>query len=161
IERSLSDVGYKTIPISVTNAMFNYPASNVIQKAPDYFSEMNYKMDYANQLCKDFNAPDALMRIVMGEIIQIRTEKSSEKQSKKKKQSEEKRNEQFEEQEENTVLTSTAYLIRQLKRPEEVALMRKIYGKQFILVSAYGSEEDRLSQLEKKISGTLPVATTK
>lgn len=37
--------------------------------------------------------------------------------------------------------------------------MRKIYGKQFILVSAYGSEESRRSAIETKLKRSLPLNT--
>lgn len=159
IERSLADVGYDTIPISVTAKMFNYPASEVTQNGPDYYSEMNYKMDYANRLCEEFHAPDTLMRIAMAHIAQMRII-TSEKSTSKKKLKKKERSSKGDDANDNPVLPNTAYLVRQLKRPDEVALMRKIYGKQFILVSAYGTEEDRLKQLEKKISGSLPVSTT-
>lgn len=33
---------------------------------------------------------------------------------------------------------ATAYIVRQLKRPDEANLLRRVYGRQFILVSAYG-----------------------
>ena len=45
----------------------------------------------------------------------------------------------------------SAYIIRQIKRPEEVRLLRQIYGRQFALVSAYGSENERLNILGDKI----------
>jgi len=40
-----------------------------------------------------------------------------------------------------------AYIIRQLKHPEEVKLLRQVYGKQFVLVSAYAPEEKRQRRL--------------
>jgi cytidine deaminase len=49
----------------------------------------------------------------------------------------------------------TAYLIRQLKRPDEVALLRKVYGRQFVLVSAYGPIEKRQQLLEYRLRHSL------
>jgi deoxycytidylate deaminase len=46
---------------------------------------------------------------------------------------------------------ATAYIIRQFKRPEEIELMRRIYGRKFIQVSIYGGEQDRLDAMLKKI----------
>jgi cytidine deaminase len=51
-----------------------------------------------------------------------------------------------------------AYIIRQLKRPEEVALLREVYGRQFVLISAYASpgwRVQRLAGLEKESRGGL------
>lgn len=46
-------------------------------------------------------------------------------------------------------LPNQAYIIRQIKRPEEVALLREVYGRQFILISAYASQEWRIKKLER------------
>lgn len=53
------------------------------------------------------------------------------------------------EQDEEAPLPSQAYIIRQLKRPEEVALLRSVYGKQFILVSAYAPQAWRRTRIER------------
>lgn len=47
-------------------------------------------------------------------------------------------------------LPSQAYIIRQLKRPEEVLLLRRVYGRQFVLVSAYAPQDVRLKRIENK-----------
>jgi deoxycytidylate deaminase len=51
--------------------------------------------------------------------------------------------------------TPTAYIIRQLKRPDEVSLLRKVYGRQFVLVSAYGPIEKRQQLLEHRLRHSL------
>ena len=160
IERALADVNYDTIPISVTAKMFEYPVSGVDQNGSDYFSEMNYKMDYANRLCSEYSAPDTLMRIAMSEIVRVRSAASPTLTSKKNFSKKDIKNKTKTELDDSSVLANTAYVIRQLKRPEEVTLMRKIYGKQFILISAYGTEADRRKLLERKISGSLAVSTS-
>jgi deoxycytidylate deaminase len=45
----------------------------------------------------------------------------------------------------------TAYIVRQFKRPEEIALMRQIYGRKFVQVSVYLDREERQRNIEKKI----------
>ena len=54
------------------------------------------------------------------------------------------------ERDEEAPLPNQAYIIRQLKRPEEVALLRGVYGKQFILISAFAPETWRWGQIERK-----------
>jgi deoxycytidylate deaminase len=46
-----------------------------------------------------------------------------------------------------------AYIVRQFKRPEEIELMRRAYGRKFIQISVFGSELDRRSTLIGKIRG--------
>ncbi|NHK28679.1 deoxycytidylate deaminase [Parvularcula flava] len=49
-----------------------------------------------------------------------------------------------------TPVQRQAYIIRQLKRPEEVNLLRSVYGRQFILISAYAPPKSRLRNIESK-----------
>lgn len=41
------------------------------------------------------------------------------------------------------------YIIRQFKKPEEISTMRKIYGKNFILISVYQHRDQRIKNLNK------------
>jgi deoxycytidylate deaminase len=45
-------------------------------------------------------------------------------------------------------IPNQAYIIRQLKRPEEVMLLREVYGRQFVLISAYASQDWRVRRIE-------------
>jgi cytidine deaminase len=47
--------------------------------------------------------------------------------------------------------TKTAFIIRSLKTPEEVALLRETYGKSFIAVGAYASKDSRRRFLRDRI----------
>jgi hypothetical protein len=44
-----------------------------------------------------------------------------------------------------------AFIVRQFKRPEEIELLRRTYGRKFIQISVYGSESDRRTVLIEKI----------
>lgn len=46
-----------------------------------------------------------------------------------------------------------AYIVRQFKRPEEIQLMRQVYGRKFVQVSVYLDKADREALLVKKIRG--------
>ncbi|HEY5711736.1 MAG TPA: anti-phage dCTP deaminase [Allosphingosinicella sp.] len=140
IGRALDDLGYSSHPIRVTSEMMRYPAPNVTKEADDYASLMNHKMSYANKLCEDFGDPATLMRIAIQAITLVRDKVLNVEGS-------------------DQVLPKTAFIIRQLKRPSEVRLLRKVYGKQFVLVSAYGSEEHRRLELTRKIRESLPIST--
>jgi deoxycytidylate deaminase len=48
---------------------------------------------------------------------------------------------------------NTAFIIRQLKREEEINLLREVYGRKFIQVSVFSDKEERRRQLIKKIKG--------
>lgn len=55
-----------------------------------------------------------------------------------------------EEPPEEEPIPSQAYIIRQLKRPEEVLLLREVYGRQFILISAYAPQEWRIQRIHER-----------
>jgi hypothetical protein len=62
------------------------------------------------------------------------------------------------EADEEAPLPHQAYIIRQIKRPEEVALLRGVYGRQFILVAGYAPQEwraRRIAELERRSRGGL------
>lgn len=152
IASALDDVGYDNRIIRVTNEMMRYPAREVEPKGEDHFNTMMYKMDYANRLCEDARDPALLARIAVQAISITRFSELDPMPAEKQTDAEliERHSE---------VLPKTAFIIRQLKRPSEVELFRKIYGRQFILVSAYGAEEHRRERLWDQIRDSLPVST--
>jgi cytidine deaminase len=49
-----------------------------------------------------------------------------------------------------------AYIVNQLKRPEEIGLLRQVYGPLFIPISCHAHKEDRLRYMARKISADHP-----
>lgn len=155
IGAALTKVGYEATTIHVTDLMTAYSAANIPDAGEDYFSKVNFKIAYANKLCEQASDPAFMMRIAMQGIIDFRdslgaaspaegaVEPATEALSAPVA----------------AVRPHTAYIIRQLKRPEEVALMRTVYGKQFVLVSGYGSEEHRRARILEKGRASLPIST--
>lgn len=153
LTQALSAVHYRSELIRVTAEIANEPSDIFRSTATDYASEMIYKMDHASAVCRRYSAPDALMRIAMKAI---RTRRASLYQSSQTGRPIAAAADD-EPKAEERVIPRTAYIIRQLKRPEEVELLRKVYGRQFVLVSAYGSAESRKRILETKLKRSLPV----
>jgi hypothetical protein len=50
--------------------------------------------------------------------------------------------------------------VRQFKRPEEIELMRRVYGRKFVQVSIFGSAVDRRRVLMEKIQRYEPSPKT-
>ena len=51
-----------------------------------------------------------------------------------------------------TPLHRTAYILRSLKHPDEIAALRSVYGRAFLLVSAYAPRESRIDTLADVIA---------
>jgi len=158
IARALKAVGYESTPVRVTDLMKKYSAPDVTSAGDDYFSQMNYKMDYANALCMAAGDPALLMRVAIEGIITYRDEHSEPAPQLAEALSAQGA-EDVGNGADSAVLPSTAYIIRQLKRPEEVQLLRQVYGKLFVLISGYGSEEHRRGRILERGKASLPVST--
>lgn len=142
LKEELYRVRYNTHFVRLTSAMEGYPIEHNRPKGVDYYEEMMRKMDYGNALCRKHDAA-VMARIGIKEIYNKRESIINNDLGKKFTRSESER--------EKPIPQSVAYVIRQLKRPEEVNILRSVYGKQFILISAYGPVDARKSRLEEKI----------
>lgn len=138
---ALDSVDYKSIPIRVTTEIEGETTSISPPETQDYYAAITYKMDHASQLCRDRDDPATLMRYVIRRIFNERLACASPGTS----------------VQDVPALACTAFIVRQLKRPEEVELMRSVYGKQFVLVSAYGPQDHRKRNVETKLQRSLPL----
>lgn len=145
---ALARVSYKSVPIHITKEIMGEETNVPKPEEADFGTEINFKMSHASEICRKFASPDTLMRFAMKAIRRHRGDLNREDGI------------QVTDGElslDDIARSSTAYIIRQLKRPEEVHLLRKVYGKQFILMSAYGSTEDRKRIIESSLKNGLPV----
>jgi cytidine deaminase len=129
LKSCLAEVSYASEPIKLSAEMERIP-SRIRAKPSDSLKLYHWKIDYANALRKKFKSPDVLARIGLEAIRAKRTELGRSKKH---------------------PIPRMAYLVSQLKSPAEVELLRKVYGRQFILVSAYASEIDRHRCLTHKL----------
>jgi cytidine deaminase len=131
LANALRLVRYDSTQIHLTKEMMSYSLPLSPGKSPDgdFYTEVSFKIKYANALCAEFKDPATLARIALRSISNARAQRSGDPKTPPK--------------------TGFAYIIRQLKRPDEVTLLRKVYGKQFILTSAYGSVEQRQADLPR------------
>jgi len=131
---ALASVGYEAVRIKITDEMYLWTRDAPPPEKSPYLDRMKEKIRYANQLREKQTDEAFLAKIA---IRAIRRERASISGS-------------------ATGLTEkrTAYIVSQLKRPEEVAAFRQVYGKQFVLISAYGSEINREEQIYRRIKSS-------
>jgi cytidine deaminase len=131
---ALKAVTYQAHTIKLTTEMMGFPAAPKPPESKDHFSDVSFKIKYANALCSERLDAAAIARIGMDAIMRKRRELKGNH---------------------DVPIESTAYILRQLKRPDEVVLLRRVYGRQFILISAYGSAEQRKKLIETKLRRSL------
>jgi deoxycytidylate deaminase len=140
VEATLRDqltvVGYTPRTIKVTNEMMAFSVPVDEPSVRGIYSDTMFKIKYADEVCRCYEDRAALARVA---VRAITNERASLSGSPTKVPDQ-----------------KTAYIIRQLKRPEEVLLLRTLYGRQFVLISAYGSggarREFLISQLRRNLS---------
>ncbi|GGK33038.1 anti-phage dCTP deaminase [Salinarimonas ramus] len=60
---------------------------------------------------------------------------------------------------ETTLKPGVAYIVRQLKRPEEIALLREVYGKRVFQISVHSETSRRRTRLVERMRDADPAAT--
>lgn len=142
---ALRELGYTSELIKLTTEMERFPITDPNLQAEvskwqgaDTFNTYMRKMSQANALRKQYDDAAVLARIGIDAIRECRARET-------------KNNE--------VVRSKHAYLVRQLKRPEEVALLRKVYGRQFVLASAYAPVAERREQLCTRLRRELSTMT--
>jgi deoxycytidylate deaminase len=128
LTKALQTFGYKTRVVRI---------SSLIRKFTDYelppspeIERISAHMDAGNRACKDSGRKDLWALAVVADINAARER--------------EKVCEEFFLQ---RPLPRTAHVLLTLKRPEEVATLRKIYGGGFFLVGVFATERERLNNL--------------
>jgi hypothetical protein len=137
ISKSLSAVGYSATHVKLTELMKSVPTSVEIKQSPP---EDRYRshIEYANEVRDLFsNSGDnkddgdaALAQLAIAGIRQARKQNSTNEETPKEKH---------------------AYILDQFKRPEEVRIIRKVYGRLFVLFSIHASVSNRKKVLKRKI----------
>jgi cytidine deaminase len=137
---ALTSVGYKANCIKITSEMYKASGESPPSPMLDYFSIIESKILYANEQRSKRGDPALMAKIGIRAIRRERQKLARERNPR--------------DVDGQNVPEKAAYIINQLKRPEEVALLRKVYGRQFILVSAYGSFNDRRSLIIRRIKSS-------
>jgi deoxycytidylate deaminase len=161
LKDALTTVGYLSETIKITDEILSEVSSVERPRKETFYNIMRYKMAHASALCREKEDAAYLMRLAIRAIKRERSTLIAQDRAVVTQ----------DDDEESVVTTEidpdevafhrmvdgkdvafrSAFIIRQIKRPEEVNFLRFVYGKQFILLSGYGTETDRQKILEEKI----------
>lgn len=129
ITRELNHVGYEAISIRITEIMRSVK-TDITLETNSYSEKYHSLISYADKICEISESSAALAALA---VAKIRSERAKITGSEK------------------SPAFKKAYIIRQFKRPEEIELMRKTYGRKFIQVSITASERYRIEKIIKSI----------
>ena len=106
--------------------------SGVLAEEP-YDKRIEQHMDAGDEFRRALNRGDALALMAIARIREEREKVTGEA---------------------NTTFPRHAYLLRSLKNPAEVGMLREIYGSAFILIAGYSPRETRLEELANSIASS-------
>lgn len=129
LSRALTDVGYHPAPIHLTD-LIEDKRIKVKRDFSTYYNRYHSLIAYANAYRNLAKNAAAMAGVAIAKIRELRAERTRS---------------------EVTPARGTAYIVRQFKRPEEIELMRQVYGRKFIQVSVFGSSADRRRIMMEKI----------
>lgn len=127
---ALSDVGYDSTPIHLSGQLTPPPVS---RKKAESDAAHHYRrlMIAGNRLCAATNNPYSVALLGVKAIRERRTQAPSNTTSPPR---------------------GDAFLIRSLKRPAEVSLLRQIYSDRLFVIGAYASRSSRAAALKKRVT---------
>jgi cytidine deaminase len=120
---ALNDFNYETyeVRLSALLAELDWDAELPSQPSDAHIAT---HMDAGNRLRRTWGRGDALALLALAEIANVRAEK-------------------HEDGDPHVPIDRQAFVLRSLKHPEEIELLRSIYGSRFYLVSAYSPRSQR------------------
>ncbi|NTF53321.1 deoxycytidylate deaminase [Agrobacterium rhizogenes] len=149
LEEALSAVGYKPFSIRLTTLMKHIAVgeteANGIDDPNDPVLHYNSRIRYANAVRRKCENDAALAALAVNEIRRIRSEHWVNRENLNNPA--------------NVPIERGAYILRQLKRGEEIQLLRKVYGRKFIQISVHSSQKERTKNLERSIALSSPQLT--
>ena len=132
VKKNLVDVGYNSEVIQLSKFLENIKGLDNPFVDSDEFERINSLMTRGNELRGISKQGDALVSASVLDIKKFRSEKNTDHDQTKP-------------------IPRQAYILKSLKHPKEVSLLRQIYGKSFWLISIYSPENIRKEFLSKKI----------
>lgn len=137
LSQRLTFLKYTPQIVKITNVMLEIDSQylppqllSLKKEARGFFDETMLKIDFANKLCSVLEDPAIMAKIAIDEIQALRAKITGNAAQEAQKH---------------------AFIIRQLKRPDEVRLLREVYGPRFFLISAFSPREVRSKALREKI----------
>lgn len=132
LEQSLGPCGYRSKTIRVVDLLRSFDRWSGLPAAPEDL-RLRAHMDAGDQFRDITQLPDGLARLAILAIVEERQRVTGSP---------------------TEPAPRCAYILRSLKRREEVDTLRAVYGASFILVGAYSPRGSRVARLASKISAT-------
>ena len=138
LRHALQSVGYDCLEINVIEQLREFREYvDDLSNEKAVFDRYMARMDAGDRFRETTELGDALARICISSIRKTHRQPNSKTGDPKEP------------------IPRTAYLLRSLKHPDEVELLRRVYGPNFYLVAAYTPRDLRASDLHSRIAKSM------
>jgi hypothetical protein len=128
----LEKMAYTGVEISLSSLLREIEWEQPLVKSPKLDSYILSHMNAGNLLRKEWDRADALALLGVAKLVTERQELERDGAPSQRR----------------------AWIIRQLKTPQEVETLRDVYGSRFFLIAAYSPSDERSAWLDEKITDT-------
>ena len=129
IGERLAPFDYRAVDLHLTDGLTSFPWHDALVETP-YDERVWSYMNAGDGLRRNWGRKDAMALLGVSRLVFEREQLTGD---------------------ETLAASRVAYVLRSLKRPEEVQLLRQVYGDRFLLIGISATETERLSHLSKRI----------
>jgi deoxycytidylate deaminase len=149
LDQALREMDYQVHSLRLTALMREVPTGLPLDEGP-YVTSFQHRIAYANEV-RRLLGDEALSVLAVSAIRVFRADERKRRRAAASGGESDRADEpETGESDEEAPLPFQAYVIRQIKRPEEVAILRGVYGRQFILIGGYAPQEWRTKRIEER-----------
>lgn len=136
---ALTSVGYTTRGIRVSELISSAYEDLGLPEIQDSLTEVDRLMDMGDELRQHHARGDAAAVIAVSKITRQRSEDLGKEQA-----------------EAGNERAGLATVIRQMKHPDEVRVLRSVYGPRFVLIGAWSPRNQRQTVIEQRLRSSTP-----
>jgi cytidine deaminase len=133
LHQHLAAVSYNTVPVSLIELVRPYVDTPAFDD-PHVLERYMARMDAGDEFRRDLGRPDAIALLAIAAIREQRSKRTGD---------------------EKKPLPRHEFLLKSLKNPSEVETLRSTYGKNCLIISAYGPEPQREKRLAERIAASV------
>lgn len=158
IKQELSKLEYNSEKIVLSSILTQYskecePIDGIKDKYDCYEDRLRSLMDAGDNFCDLKNQKGAMAALAITNIWEIRKNIWGKIENKDNLNSNV--------TPENVPLESFAYIIKSVKRPEEIEILKNVYGKKLIVISVFADKAQRIKNLSENICKSLKDSSPK
>lgn len=153
LKQELGNFGYNAVRIRLSSILNSVSGLSSALNDSDEYQRIKSRMDAGSELRKITQKGDMLARLAISRIWDERVKLNDSADVTNQSEVQLSGDSSTIVLRQNIPANGTAYVLDSLKNPDEVQLLREIYGDGFLLISAYAPREDRQAALGVRLGG--------